>query len=156
MFRILSSRPNNKRKSKRRKILLFLLLFFLLSICGLRPLDMLSLRSSSIYCRCAPIRYEINPSFAKYTYQKSHKGFISMRDTPLRVSRYLLIILVYIICQTFIPTSQKRKSVSRKPRAVVASADGRHNNVLVVCLNSVLFLDLNKLFKHRATREYVP
>ena len=53
-------------------------------------------RSSSIYCRFAPIRYEINPSFAKQTYRvrqhisnaagvyrKSRKGFISMRDTPL-------------------------------------------------------------------------
>ena len=49
-------------------------------------------RSSSIYCRSAPIRYEINPSFAKQTYRvrqhisnaagvyrKSRKGFISMR-----------------------------------------------------------------------------
>ena len=26
-------------------------------------------RSSSIYCRSAPIRYEINPSFAKQTYR---------------------------------------------------------------------------------------
>ena len=31
--------------------------------------DMLSLRSSSIYCRYAPIRYVINPSFAKQTYR---------------------------------------------------------------------------------------
>ena len=31
--------------------------------------DMLSLRSSSIYCRSAPIRYEINPSFATQTYR---------------------------------------------------------------------------------------
>ena len=58
-------------------------------------------RSNSIYCRYAPIRYEINPSFAKQTYRvrqhisfatgeyrKSREGFISMRDTPLRVSRY--------------------------------------------------------------------
>ena len=79
-------------KSKRKQILLFLLLFFLLSICGLRPLDMLSLRSSSVYCRYAPIRYEINPSFAKQAYRvrkhisnavgvyrKSCEGFISMR-----------------------------------------------------------------------------
>ena len=49
-------------------------------------------RSSSIYCRYAPIRYEINPSFAMQTYRvrkhisnaegvyrKSRKGFISMR-----------------------------------------------------------------------------
>ena len=32
-------------------------------------LDMFSLCSNSIYCRYAPIRYEINPSFAKQTYR---------------------------------------------------------------------------------------
>ena len=53
---------------------------------------MFSLYSNSIYCRFAPIRYEINPSFAQQTYRvrqhisnatgvyrKSRKGFISMR-----------------------------------------------------------------------------
>ena len=62
---------------------------------------MFSLCSNSIYCRYAPIRYEINPSFAQQTYRvrqhisnaigvyrKSREGFISMRDTPLRASRY--------------------------------------------------------------------
>ena len=31
--------------------------------------DMFSLCSNSIYCRFAPIRYEINPSFAQQTYR---------------------------------------------------------------------------------------
>ena len=48
--------------------------------------------SNSIYCRYAPIRYEINPSFAQQTYRvrqhisnaagvyrKSREGFISLR-----------------------------------------------------------------------------
>ena len=59
---------NKQSKSKRRKILLFLLLLFILSIYSLSwnmftkdEFDMLSLCSSSIYCRSAPIRYEINP-----------------------------------------------------------------------------------------------
>ena len=73
-------RPNpyndRKSKSKRKQILLLLLLFFLLSIYSLSwnmftkdELDILSLCSSSIYCRYASIRYEINPSFAQQTYR---------------------------------------------------------------------------------------
>ena len=55
------------------------------------------------------IRYEINPSFAKQTYRvrqhisnaagvyrKSCKGFISMRDTLLRVSRYRAVFVFRI------------------------------------------------------------
>ena len=69
---------------------------------------MFSLCSNSIYCRYAPIRYEINPLFAQQTYRvrqhisnatgvyrKSREGFISMRDTPLRVSRYELCFFVF-------------------------------------------------------------
>ena len=41
-------------------------------------------RSSSIYCRFAPIRYEINPSFAQQTYRKSLEGFIPMRDLSVK------------------------------------------------------------------------
>ena len=98
---------SRKSKSKRRKILLFLLLFFFCryvnfvdSICfhyAANPKSSFFAsgnpsRSSSIYCRSAPIRYEINPSFAKQTYRvrqhisnaigvyrKSREGFISMR-----------------------------------------------------------------------------
>ena len=65
----------NKQSKNRRKFILLLLLFFLFcryihfrEIYSLSwnmftkdELDMLSLRSSSIYCRSAPIRYEINP-----------------------------------------------------------------------------------------------
>ncbi len=58
---------------------------------------MFSLCSNSIYCRYAPIRYEINPSFAQQTYRvrqhisnatgvyrKSREGFISMRDLSVK------------------------------------------------------------------------
>ena len=89
---------HKRREQEYKDLLLVLLLsFFLLSIYSLScniftkdEFDMLSLRSSSIYCRYASIRYEINPSFAKQTYRvrqhisnaagayrKSHKGFIS-------------------------------------------------------------------------------
>ena len=91
-------------------------------------LDMFSLCSNSIYCRYAPIRYEINPSFAQQTYRvrqhisnaigvyrKSREGFISMRDTPLGVSRYsvgfLCIILsvnrLKIRCRMLTPRANK-------------------------------------------------
>ena len=97
-----SQTPLQTERARIEGFSLFLLLFFFLSICELRPLDMFSLCSNSIYCRYAPIRYEINPSFAQQAYRvrqhisnaigvyrKSREGFISMRDTPLRVSRYL-------------------------------------------------------------------
>ncbi len=77
--------------------------FLLHPIRGLRPLDMLSVRSSSIYCRLATIRYKIDPSFAKQTYRvcqhisnaagiyrKSRKGFISLRDVLSgEITKYL-------------------------------------------------------------------
>ena len=113
---------NRKSKSKRRKSFYSCSCFFLWSICQLCPrtpklilrfedpyVDSICSRyaanpqssffasgnpsrSNSIYCRCAPIRYEINPSFAQQTYRvrqhisnaigvyrKSREGFISMR-----------------------------------------------------------------------------
>ena len=44
--------------------------------------DILSLRSSSIYCRYVPIRYEINPSFAEQTY-RVRKHISSLYISPL-------------------------------------------------------------------------
>ena len=93
--------------------------------------DMLSLCSSSIYCRYVSIRYEINPSFAKQTYRvrqhisnaigvyrKSREGFISMRDTPLRVSRY---IALFIFCAWSVSPAvrvrPKRKEKHRRSSA---------------------------------------
>ena len=58
--------PYTSRKSKSKRIKSFYSCscFFFCRYVGLRPLDMFSLRSNSIYCRFASIRYEKNPSFA--------------------------------------------------------------------------------------------
>ena len=60
---------SRKSKSKRRKSFYSCSCFFFLSIYSLSwnmftkdEFDMFSLCSNSIYCRYAPIRYEINPS----------------------------------------------------------------------------------------------
>ena len=112
----LSPNPFTNRKSKNRRIFSsyscscfsFCRYIHFREICS-RKMNSICFRyaanpqsSSSIYCRSAPIRYEINPSFAQQTYRvrqhisnaigvyrKSREGFISMRDTPLRVSRYV-------------------------------------------------------------------
>ena len=61
--------------------------------------DMFSLCSNSIYCHCASIRYEINPSFAKQTYRavgisscvsnisKIPLGIYLDACSPLRITR---------------------------------------------------------------------
>ena len=46
--------------------------------------------------------------------------------------------------------------MARKPRAVMSTADRRHNYVLVIGFYSVFFLYLKKRFKKRAPRIDVP
>ena len=83
--------------------------------------DMSLLRSSSIYCRFAPIRYEINPSFAKQTYRvrqhisnaagvyrKSRKGFISIR--VILNGEHALLLCLY---HSPIPLAAKKRRKKR-------------------------------------------
>ena len=107
---------------------------------------MLSLRSSSIYCRCASIRYEINPSFAKQTYRavgisscvsnisKIPSGIYLDACSPLRITRtphitnrkskniricFLVLLLLFFLLSVDISTSLNRYAFTtlRTPKA---------------------------------------
>ena len=107
---------NRKSKSKRRKSFYSCSCFFFCryvgfahSICSRSAANPKSAffasgnpsRSNSIYCRFAPIRYEINPSFAKQTYlaegisscvsniSKIPRGIYLAACSPLRITRIL-------------------------------------------------------------------